>query len=103
MPASELKDGAAAVFACTASFSAQVPPAPEDLAKLLNHINFFQPFPEGNGRAQRIFLSLLAKQCGYDLSWDLVQPWEMVEVCRQGYMLNLDPMIALFSRIMCHR
>lgn len=34
----------------------------QDLAKLLLDINNFHPFREGNGRSQRLFITLLAKQ-----------------------------------------
>ncbi|MQS53224.1 Fic/DOC family protein [Companilactobacillus mishanensis] len=36
-----------------------------DLANLLLDINNFHPFREGNGRAQRLFISMLAEQNGY--------------------------------------
>ncbi|MFT8318129.1 MAG: Fic family protein [Sporolactobacillus sp.] len=35
-----------------------------DLGKLLLDINMFHPFREGNGRTQRLFITLLAKQKG---------------------------------------
>ncbi|MFX3616534.1 MAG: Fic/DOC family protein [Sporolactobacillus sp.] len=35
-----------------------------DLGKLLLDINMFHPFREGNGRTQRLFVTLLAKQKG---------------------------------------
>ena len=37
----------------------------EKLARCLGILNIYHPFPEGNGRTQRIFISLLAKEHGY--------------------------------------
>ena len=38
------------------------------LAVLLDHVNYFHPFREGNGRAQREFIRELALQKGYDVN-----------------------------------
>jgi len=38
------------------------------LAEILDHINYLHPFREGNGRAQREFLRLLAREKGYVLN-----------------------------------
>jgi cell filamentation protein len=40
----------------------------EKLAEILDNINFLHPFREGNGRAQREFIRLLAFQKGYHLN-----------------------------------
>ena len=37
----------------------------EKLAKCLGVLNIYHPFPEGNGRTQRIFISLLAREHEY--------------------------------------
>lgn len=38
------------------------------MAEILDHVNYFHPFKEGNGRAQREFLRLLAKEKSYVLN-----------------------------------
>jgi cell filamentation protein len=38
------------------------------LAEILDNVNFLHPFREGNGRTQREFLRLLAKEKGYTLN-----------------------------------
>lgn len=40
----------------------------EKLAQLLDHINYLHPFREGNGRTQREFLRLLAKEKNLNLN-----------------------------------
>lgn len=37
-------------------------------AEILDHINYLHPFREGNGRAQREFMRLLALEKGYYLN-----------------------------------
>ena len=37
-------------------------------------VNYLHPFPEGNGRAQRAFLGQLARNAGYVIRWDLLDP-----------------------------
>ena len=46
------------------------------LARYLGLINQIHPFPEGNGRTQRAFISQLAIEKGYTLAWDKMQAWE---------------------------
>jgi len=38
------------------------------LAEILDNINFLHPFRDGNGRAQREFIRLLALEKGYHLN-----------------------------------
>jgi cell filamentation protein len=40
----------------------------EYLANILDDLNHFHPFREGNGRTQRLAIELLAKEKGYDLN-----------------------------------
>lgn len=70
-----------------------------ELAKLFRLLNKFHPFPEGNGRAQRVFVELLANQNGWLISFEKVQPWEMIEVCKQAHYMNTEPLDWLFERI----
>ncbi len=56
------------------------------LASCLGVINSHHPFPEGNGRAQRLFISVLANIFQYSLNWDDVQAWEIVETSKQYHI-----------------
>lgn len=102
-PAEELPRLEKTIFEPAESFRSIAAPRiaemPSHFARMLSLINFFHPFPEGNGRAQRVFLHLLAKSAGYSISWEKVQGWEMKEVCRRAYENDLDPMVAMFQRI----
>ena len=43
------------------------------MAHYLSEINAFHPFREGNGRAQRIFISQLSQAAGYQLDYSDLQ------------------------------
>lgn len=43
----------------------------ENYASLIDKINFFHPFREGNGRSTRIFLQLLALEHGQAIDYPL--------------------------------
>jgi cell filamentation protein len=44
----------------------------ERLAYFYDQLNYIHPFREGNGRAQRVFWSRVAKDVGYEIDWSLV-------------------------------
>jgi len=41
----------------------------EELTELYCTLNFYHPFREGNGRVQRLFLTLLIRNAGYDINF----------------------------------
>jgi cell filamentation protein len=69
------------------------------LASCLGIINSYHPFPEGNGRTQRIFISALANVFQYSLNWDDVHAWEIVETSKQYHIGNHKPLRRLIERI----
>jgi len=72
----------------------------KELASCLGIINIYHPFAEGNGRSQRIFLSLLAKKVNYAINWDAAYPWEIIETSKQVHMGNYQPLEGLIKRIL---
>lgn len=44
----------------------------------MGEINAIHPFREGNGRAQRIFISQLAKEAGFELTFSKSTQEEMI-------------------------
>jgi cell filamentation protein len=89
-PAAELPKYEKKVFAGAAAFSEKTSrpsrnEAAITLARSLGIINIYHPFPEGNGRTQRVFISSLAKQFNYSINWNKVAPWEMVETSKQAH------------------
>lgn len=54
-------------------------------AHYLGEINALHPFREGNGRTQRVFMSQLAQNAGYNLSWKGVNREEMTMASIQSF------------------
>jgi len=61
----------------------------ECLSRWLGLMCLIHPFPEGNGRTQRIFISMLAHDRGYLLDWSKVHHWEN-KVTAQNVHRNND-------------
>ncbi|KYK76165.1 Fic/DOC family protein, partial [Aggregatibacter actinomycetemcomitans] len=55
------------------------------LAYYMGEINAIHPFREGNGRTQRIFIAQLAKEAGYELSFDKTTQEEMTSASIQAH------------------
>lgn len=69
------------------------------LASCLGIINTYHPFPEGNGRAQRIFISELANTFQYSINWDAAHHWEIIKTSKQVHIGNYEPLENLIKRI----
>ncbi|WP_413726448.1 putative adenosine monophosphate-protein transferase Fic [Sodalis sp. RH16] len=69
------------------------------LAQYYADINMLHPFREGNGRAQRIFFEQLMVHAGYDPRWRTVERDEWLAANRAGAVGELEPLTALFMRV----
>jgi len=103
-PAKYLPKYEAQVFARSIGFSKSsqrpnIDKAALKLASCLGIINTYHPFPEGNGRTQRLFISELASIFQYSLNWDAAHPWEIVETSKQVHIGNYQPFENLIKRI----
>lgn len=63
----------------------------------LGEINVLHPFREGNGRTQREFITQVAHQCGYAISWRGVDRVEMLRASIEAYQGNARPMGAIIK------
>lgn len=70
------------------------------LAHYYDLTNRLHPFPEGNGRTQRLFIEHLAAHAGYRVDWTLAKPWQVVEVAVQSFQGNFEPTVLMFEEIM---
>lgn len=103
-PAVELPKYENQVFARSIKFSKStkrptLTEAAVSLASCLGIINCYHPFPEGNGRAQRIFISFLANLFQYSINLDAAHPWEIIETSKQVHYGNYEPLENLIKRI----
>lgn len=69
------------------------------LADYYGDINAVHPFREGNGRAIRTFMSLLAKKHRCLIAWDKMDADENVHVCESAMKLHMEPMYKMFHQI----
>jgi len=69
------------------------------LAEYYDLTNRIHPFPEGNGRVQRLFCQQLARQAGWDLDWTLIHSWQINETAIQSFKGNQEPLLYMFEEI----
>ena len=71
----------------------------ERLAYYLSEINALHPFREGNGRAQREFIIVLARRAGYVVDFSKVSQEEMIQASEKAFYCDYRHMNDIFSRI----
>lgn len=69
------------------------------LSFYMSEINALHPFREGNGRAQRIFISYLAKVAGYELNFAEISNKDMVEFSINAFKKGHEEYLPMFERI----
>ena len=70
------------------------------LAYYYDQLNYIHPFREGNGRAQRIFWSRIARDAGYEIDWDDVVGDENDEASRiAAEAMDRSGLETMFERI----
>ena len=57
------------------------------------------PFREGNGRAQREFIIVLARRAGYVVDFSKVSQEEMIQASEKAFYCDYSHMNDIFSRI----
>ena len=68
------------------------------IAEYFNEVNAVHPFREGNGRANRLFFSELAKQSGYIIEWDKMNKDDYINASIQGTLsVDYAPLEKLIS------
>lgn len=67
----------------------------ERAAWYLGELNALHPFREGNGRAQREFMSHLAHANGYYIAWEDVKPTDMLQASVDSFKGDLTKLTAL--------
>jgi len=72
----------------------------QSMASFMNGLNILHPFREGNGRTQRIFLELLAKNAGYPLNLSTLNKSTLIQACIQGSKGNLKGFEILLRRLL---
>ncbi|WP_400241834.1 Fic/DOC family protein [Methanomethylophilus alvi] len=68
------------------------------LAYYFGEINVIHPFREGNGRAQRKFIEILSRYCGYSMTFAEVGDIEMIEACAEAFVTNYLPLETIIRK-----
>lgn len=66
-------------------------------AHYYSEINILHPFREGNGRAERVFFSLLAGRSGRHIAWDLLDPKEAINASVAAYNGDESQLVKLLT------
>lgn len=72
----------------------------EAMAHTFNRLNVAHAFPDGNGRTQRTFLQLLAREAGHDLSFRGITSERMSAVSIAGARGDMEPLKEAFDEIL---
>lgn len=70
----------------------------EKVAYYLSEINAIHPFREGNGRAQRAFISQLCSNAGFALDYSGVKPADFLDAMICAYNGNDAPLIQIINQ-----
>lgn len=68
------------------------------VAEFYGDLNVVHPFREGNGRAQRLLFEHLIINCGYEISWEGLEPQEWIAANVAAYHCDYRPLAAIFHR-----
>jgi len=63
----------------------------------LAELNALHPFREGNGRAQREFVSQLAREHDYAIAWEHITQADMLDASRRSFSGDLAPLTTLIQ------
>jgi cell filamentation protein len=69
----------------------------ERAAHYLAELNALHPFREGNGRANREFLSQLARDTHYAIAWEQITQADMLDASRRSFSGDLAPLTTLIQ------
>lgn len=69
------------------------------LAEFLADVNALHPFREGNGRAQRAFLSQLAHDAGHHIDWVRMNPDRNTAASAAAHHGDLAPLTAMLAEL----
>lgn len=102
-PAKEIEISASRIFAglakrnCLKGLSREM--FVDGLADLYISTNYLHPFREGNGRTQRAFLSQMAENAGYEITWGKVDPDLLMIATIQASSGVADTLRGVFEEI----
>lgn len=67
-------------------------------AHYFGELNVIHPFPEGNGRAQRVLFDQIARQAGYEFDWSQTTKDQVIEAVVHAYAVDTSKIEAMFEQ-----
>ncbi len=71
----------------------------KEVANLAAELNALHPFREGNGRAIRLFLIMLADHAGYLLDYSQVSADELIRADKLAFEGDMRPLLEVYSQV----
>ena len=75
----------------------------DEIVEKYVEMNIAHPFREGNGRTIRLFLTLLARRCGFDLSYDAVHSEEMMTADILAFQGDFSLLTEMYEQIVIEK
>nr|WP_312576149.1 Fic family protein [Sedimentibacter sp.] len=69
------------------------------LSYYMSEINALHPFREGNGRAQRVFISSLGKVAGFEIDFKQISNSEMIKISSSAFVKGHEEYNKMFEKI----
>ncbi len=69
------------------------------LARYYGDLVVLHPFREGNGRAIRTLLAMLAEKLGWDIAWGDMDPQQNIDACIASYQRDNAALVLMLSTI----
>lgn len=70
-----------------------------EITNLATELNALHPFREGNGRAIRLFLILLANHAVYLLDYSQVSSKELINADKLAFEGDMQPLLAMYEKV----
>jgi len=67
-------------------------------AHYFGELNVIHPFPEGNGRAQRVLFNQIARKAGFNFNWSRMTKDQLIEAVVHAYAVDTTKLEALFEQ-----
>jgi len=71
----------------------------KEITNLAAELNALHPFREGNGRAIRLFLIMLADHAGYLLDYSQVSAQELIAADRLAFEGDIKPLLKVYAKV----
>jgi len=72
-------------------------------AHYFGELNVIHPFPEGNGRAQRVLFDQIAKGAGFKFNWSRTTKDQLIDAVVYAYAVDTSKLEAVFEQTLNHR